>query len=104
LPGINPKFLNGLGWGWGVLAQYLQLTPTNLELAIRRNSERELESARNETPSLIPHAGSSTGFYSNNSEHFPEKSYKIHKHSHQQRVVLFVNSSDMECLDEHLKV
>lgn len=80
LPGTNPKFLNGLGVGLGVLAQYLQLTPKNLELFIRRNSERELESARNEIPSLIPHTGSSSGFYSNNSEPSPETSYKTHKH------------------------
>lgn len=80
LPGTNPKFLNGLGVGLGVLAQYLQLTPTNLELSIRRNSERELESAGNEIPSLISHAGSSTGFYSNNSNRSPETSYKTYKH------------------------
>lgn len=52
------KYLNGLG----VLAQSLQLTPTNLEPSIRRKGEREPESARNEISGLISHTGSSIAF------------------------------------------
>ena len=44
-PGQKPKHSKGLGMG--VLAQSLQLTPTDLEPSIRIKGERRPESTRN---------------------------------------------------------
>lgn len=51
----------------GVLAQSLQLTPTDLEPSIRIKGERKPESARNEISGLISCPSSSFGIFTNNS-------------------------------------
>lgn len=82
LTGTN-SILNGQGVGLGVLARSLQLTPTNLEPSMRRKGERELESARNEIPSLIPHAGSLLAFSATILNTALRNLLKIHKHPQQ---------------------
>lgn len=62
LPGQKTKYLKELE----VLAQSLQLTPTNLELFIRIKGERKLESARNEISGFISCPGSSFGVHTSN--------------------------------------